>query len=79
MILEVHTHIFWYPDRIDLESAQEGLEAKLVRIERSGGRAHAKKSLDSRASKSAPSINTTILVTQASGLYSLSLTDLGCR
>ena len=36
-ILDVHTHLMWYPDHISEVTAQEALTAKLVKLERSGG------------------------------------------
>jgi uncharacterized protein len=38
---DVHTHLMWYPDHISEEFASEALAAKLVKLQRSGGRAHA--------------------------------------
>lgn len=37
MIVDVHTHLMWYPDHIAAETAQEALTAKLVKLDRSGG------------------------------------------
>lgn len=40
-IVDVHTHLMWYPDHISDEYADEALAAKLVKLEQSGGKAHA--------------------------------------
>jgi uncharacterized protein len=44
-IVDIHSHIFWYPDHLSLELVSEALAAKKVKIETSGGLAHAE-SLD---------------------------------
>ncbi|SDT09370.1 amidohydrolase family protein [Jiangella sp. DSM 45060] len=36
-IVDVHTHVMWYPDHISDRTAGEALAAKLVKLERSGG------------------------------------------
>ncbi|GAA2584109.1 hypothetical protein GCM10010399_12630 [Dactylosporangium fulvum] len=36
-IVDVHTHLMWYPDHITEATAQEALAAKLVKLQRSGG------------------------------------------
>lgn len=36
-VVDVHTHLMWYPDHIAESTAQEALAAKLVKLERSGG------------------------------------------
>jgi len=41
MIVDVHTHVMWYPDHISEQFAQEALSSKLVKLEQSGGRAYA--------------------------------------
>lgn len=41
MIVDVHTHVFWYPDHLDEQLVQEALAAKLVKMQTSGGRAYA--------------------------------------
>lgn len=41
MIVDVHSHVMWYPDHISEEFAQEALASKLVKIEQSGGGAFA--------------------------------------
>lgn len=46
MIVDVHSHLMWYPDHVSDRYAQEALAAKLVKLELSGGRAHAGASLD---------------------------------
>jgi predicted TIM-barrel fold metal-dependent hydrolase len=40
MIVDVHSHIMWYPDHIAEEYAAEALASKLVKLEQSGGKAH---------------------------------------
>lgn len=37
MIVDIHTHLMWYPDHISESFAQEALASKLVKLERSGG------------------------------------------
>jgi len=37
MIVDVHSHLMWYPDHISEPFAQEALASKLVKLERSGG------------------------------------------
>jgi predicted TIM-barrel fold metal-dependent hydrolase len=39
-VVDIHTHLFWYPDHIDAQTATESLASKLVKLEQSGGRAH---------------------------------------
>ena len=46
MIVDVHSHLMWYPDHVSDRYAQEALAAKLVKIEQSGGRAHTGAALD---------------------------------
>ena len=41
MIVDVHSHLWWYPDHIGEEWAREALASKLVKLERSGGEAYA--------------------------------------
>lgn len=41
MIVDCHTHLFWYPDHLSEQFAAEGLASKLVKLERSGGAAYA--------------------------------------
>ena len=41
MIVDVHSHIMWYPDHISELYAQEALASKLVKLEMSGGGAYA--------------------------------------
>ena len=40
MIVDVHTHIGWYPDHWSEEAAQEALASKLVKMKQSGGEVH---------------------------------------
>lgn len=40
-IVDVHTHLMWYPDHIAEAYAQEALASKLVKLEQSGGLVHA--------------------------------------
>ncbi len=40
MIVDVHTHLWWYPDHIGEQWASEALASKLVKLERSGGQAY---------------------------------------
>ncbi|WP_432970481.1 amidohydrolase family protein [Dactylosporangium sp. CA-233914] len=40
-IVDVHTHLMWFPDHIEESTAREALSAKLVKFERSSGLAHA--------------------------------------
>ena len=37
-IVDIHSHIFWYPDHLSLELVSEALAAKKVKIERESGR-----------------------------------------
>lgn len=53
MIVDCHTHLFWYPDHLSEEFAAEALAAKLVKLERSGGAAYAE-SLDLHSYDSRP-------------------------
>jgi predicted TIM-barrel fold metal-dependent hydrolase len=41
MIVDVHSHLMWYPDHITERTAAEALASKLVKLEQSGGKAHA--------------------------------------
>lgn len=41
MIVDVHSHLMWYPDHISEEFAEEALAAKLVKLRSSGGAAYA--------------------------------------
>ncbi len=41
MIVDVHSHIMWYPDHISEETARDALASKLVKVEHSGGEVHA--------------------------------------
>ena len=41
MIVDVHTHLFWYPDHISEQFATEALASKLVKLQQSGGEAYA--------------------------------------
>lgn len=52
-IVDVHTHLMWYPDHIDEDYAQEALASKLVKLERSGGLVNAA-SLDLHSYDSRP-------------------------
>lgn len=40
MIVDVHTHIFWYPDHWSQQVAEEALASKLVKMKQSGGAVH---------------------------------------
>lgn len=40
MIVDVHTHVMWYPDHIAEPFAREALESKLVKLRMSGGQAY---------------------------------------
>lgn len=40
MIVDVHTHVMWYPDHIATDYAEEALASKLVKLRRSGGEAY---------------------------------------
>jgi len=53
MIVDVHTHLFWYPDHLAADLVDEALAAKMVKIETSGGRAYAK-SLDRHSNDARP-------------------------
>lgn len=53
MIVDVHTHLFWYPDHLSEALVREALAAKLVKLETSGGRAYAK-SLDLHSNDALP-------------------------
>jgi len=37
LIVDIHTHVWWYPDHIGEKWASEALASKLVKLERSGG------------------------------------------
>ena len=41
MIVDVHSHLMWYPDHLPEPFAQEALDSKLVKLRMSGGQAHA--------------------------------------
>ena len=41
VIVDVHTHIMWYPEHTSERWAQEALASKLVKLKYSGGLAHA--------------------------------------
>jgi predicted TIM-barrel fold metal-dependent hydrolase len=53
MIVDVHTHVGWYPDHISERFASEALASKLVKLAMSGGKAHAA-SLDLHSYDSTP-------------------------
>lgn len=53
MIVDVHSHIMWYPDHVGEQWAQEALASKLVKLKFSGGLAH-KASLDLHSYDSTP-------------------------
>lgn len=53
MIVDCHTHLFWYPDHLSEEFADEALASKLVKLERSGGAAYAAR-LDRHSYDSTP-------------------------
>jgi hypothetical protein len=53
VIVDVHTHLFWYPDHLSDELVDEALAAKKVKLETSGGRAFAK-SLDRHSNDARP-------------------------
>jgi uncharacterized protein len=53
LIVDVHTHLFWYPDHLSDELVDEALAAKRVKLETSGGRAYAK-SLDRHSNDARP-------------------------
>lgn len=40
-LVDFHTHLMWYPDHVSERTAQETLDAKLVKLQRSGSLAHA--------------------------------------
>lgn len=40
MIVDVHTHLMWYPDHISERFAEEALQSKLVKLKTSGGTAY---------------------------------------
>jgi hypothetical protein len=40
MIVDVHSHVMWYPDHVEEQYAQEALASKLVKLEMSGGAAY---------------------------------------
>ena len=52
-IVDIHSHIFWYPDHLSLELVSEALAAKKVKIEISGGLAHAE-SMDLHSNDALP-------------------------
>ena len=56
MIVDVHTHLMWYPDHIGERFAQEALASKLVKLRMSGGAAYAG-SLDLHAYDSTPELH----------------------
>lgn len=39
-LVDIHTHVFWYPDHLSDELVDDALAAKRVKAERSGGLAH---------------------------------------
>jgi predicted TIM-barrel fold metal-dependent hydrolase len=41
VIVDVHTHLMWYPDHMTEDFASDALASKLVKLERSGGAAYA--------------------------------------
>ena len=41
MIVDVHSHIMWYPDHVSEETARDALASKLVKLKYSGGEIHA--------------------------------------
>jgi uncharacterized protein len=41
MIIDVHSHLMWYPDHVDERFAREALASKLVKMRVSGGAVHA--------------------------------------
>lgn len=41
MIVDVHSHLMWYPEHLSEAFASEALASKLVKLERSGGQAYA--------------------------------------
>jgi uncharacterized protein len=53
MIVDVHSHIMWYPEHVSETWAQEALASKLVKLKFSGGLAHAA-SLDLHSYDSTP-------------------------
>lgn len=53
MIVDVHSHVMWYPEHVAEEFAAEALASKLVKLEQSGGKAHAS-SLDLHSYDSTP-------------------------
>jgi predicted TIM-barrel fold metal-dependent hydrolase len=53
VIVDVHTHLMWYPDHIGEQFAREALESKLVKMRVSGGGAYAA-SLDLHSYDSRP-------------------------
>jgi predicted TIM-barrel fold metal-dependent hydrolase len=56
MIIDVHTHLMWYPDHIGERFAREALASKLVKLRMSGGAAYAG-SLDLHAYDSTPELH----------------------
>lgn len=40
MIVDVHSHLMWYPDHLSERYAQEALASKLVKLKNSGGEAY---------------------------------------
>ena len=52
-IVDIHSHIFWYPDHLSEELVTEALEAKKAKIATSGGLAYAK-SLDLHSNDALP-------------------------
>ncbi|MEO7294837.1 MAG: amidohydrolase family protein [Candidatus Limnocylindria bacterium] len=53
MIVDVHTHVMWYPEHVSERFASEALASKLVKLQMSGGRVHAP-SLDLHSYDSTP-------------------------
>jgi predicted TIM-barrel fold metal-dependent hydrolase len=41
VIVDVHSHLMWYPDHVSERTAGEALASKLVKLEQSGGKAYA--------------------------------------
>ena len=53
VIVDVHSHIMWYPEHVSEQWAQEALASKLVKMKYSGGLTHAA-SLDLHSYDSKP-------------------------
>jgi predicted TIM-barrel fold metal-dependent hydrolase len=56
MIVDIHSHLMWYPDHVSEAFAQEALAAKLIKLERSGGAAY-QGALDLHSYDSTPAIH----------------------